>query len=55
VGKKTQSQMVLPLAQLLKHVMSGLSEESHAELIFLERHEIPLSNLWVNQVLAVEL
>lgn len=40
--------MLLSLALLLKHLMSGLSEESYAYPIVLERHEIPLGNLWVN-------
>lgn len=55
MGKKTKSQIVkwkhnltLPLAQLLKHPTSDLSEGSYAELIILKRHKIPLGNLWAN-------
>lgn len=45
---KWKHNLVLPLAQLLKHLMSDLSEGSYAELIILKRHKIPLGNLWAN-------
>lgn len=45
---KRKCNLVLPFAQLLKYLTSGLSEESYAELIILETHEIPLGDVWVN-------
>lgn len=45
---KRKCNLVLLLTQLLKHLMSSVSKEIYAELTVLERHKIPLGNLWVN-------